>query len=562
MLFFHLVNHSDQNNQETCFRNSSLSSLSRLLKFLEIKLTFNPHDSGILHWLFLLSMIYLYNVAFVTFRLVFPYIQERYWYYFLLLDVFADIYYVLDLVVQLRTGFLHQGYLISTISSLSKQYILVDKAILFDVISVLPLDYLLLINSHISPYYNIIIGLRVLRFLKYYRIRHFFSRLEARSDNPSIIEIISLFVTLLNWIHIVACLYFGLSFLIGFENDNWVYPGYSDIFINTLGHINLAFGDVWQQYFHSLHWGTQIVTTIGEVPSPITDLEHCIVIMLLLCGIYLYATLIGEVGNTIQTLNVNRTRFTTRLDNIKQYMSKFLIESNLQYMVVKLFDHQWITKKGVDELEILENLPKKLRAQIAFSANRHLLEKNFLFSKQPLSYQIELILHMKTQILLPEEYIYKEGHVGNDMYIIREGRVQLTKSNNLNNCGECFEFRELTKGDFFGESCVINFDFIGRRREETAISKGFCSIWVLEKRILLEVLLDYPNVMDFLRSEFHNCYFLPQVDKGKIIKSGLYTLDELHLQMNTIDQYRREILFHFQKIQEEQIFIDYIIGKV
>ena len=507
-------------------------------------------------------MVYLYNVAFITFRLVFPYIQERYWLYFLFLDAFADTYYVLDLVVQMRTGFLYQGYLVTNIYSLSKQYILVEKAILFDVVAILPLDYLLLINSHISPYFNIIIGLRVLRFLKYYRIRHFFSRLEARSDNPSIIEIVSLFVTLLNWIHIVACLYFGLSLIIGFENDNWVYPGYNDIFINSFSHINLAFGDVWQQYFHSLHWGTQIVTTIGEVPSPITNFEHFIVILLLLCGIYLYATLIGEVGNTIQTLNVNRTRFTTRLDNIKQYMSKFSIEQNLQYMVVKLFDHQWISKKGVDEHEILENLPKKLRAQIAFSANRHLLDNNFLFSKQPLSYQIELILHMRTQTLLPEEYIYREGHVGNDMYIVREGRVQLTKSDTLCSSDDFFEYRELTKGDFFGESCVINFDFIGRRREETAISKGFCSIWVLEKRTLLEVLLDYPNVMDFLRSEFHNCYFLPQIDKGKIIKSGLYTLDELHHQMNTIDQYRREILFYFQKIQEEQIFIDYILGKV
>ncbi|KAI6650802.1 Cyclic nucleotide-gated olfactory channel [Oopsacas minuta] len=228
-------------------------------------------------------------------------------------------------------------------------------------------------------------------------------------------------------------------------------------------------------------------------------------------------------------------------------------------MVVKLFDHQWISKSGVDEYEILENLPKKLRAQIAFSANRHLLENNFLFRGQPLSYQIELILHMKTQTLLPEEYIYIEGHVGNDMYIIREGLVQLIKKNTETGCDE---YIELNKGNFFGQASVINFDYIGRRREETAKSKGFCSIWVLEKRILLEVLLDYPIVMDYLRNEFYQSYFHPQIDKSRIISNGLYNLEEIYHQIDTIDQYRKEILFHFHNIQEEQIFIDYVIGNV
>ena len=527
---------------------------------MEIKFTLNPYDSGILYWLFLLSIVYLYNIIAVSLRLVFPNVQERFWIYFLFLDIIADLYYLVDVLVQVRTGYLDQGYLVNSIFSITKHYIFVDKTFCFDIVSILPLDYLFLIHSYYLPYFNIVIGLRVFRYLKFYRIRLFFNRLEARSDNPSIVEIFSRFVSLVNWIHIVACIYFGLSLIIGFGKDIWVYPSefwFHPILNFTNFGIFSPDGDVWQQYCHSLHWGTQIVTTIGEVPSPISNFEHCIVIFLLLCGIYLYATLIGEVGNTIQTLNVNRTRFTTRLDNVKQYMSKFSIDLNLQDMVVRLFDHQWITKRGVDEYEILEDLPKKLRAQIAYSANKHLLQNNFLFKNHPLSYQIELILHMKTQTLLPDEFIYSEGHVGNDMYIIREGVVQQSRKSYHENS---FEYRELQKGDFFGESSVINFDYIGRRREETAKAKGFCSIWVLEKRILLEVLQDYPIVMNFLRNQFYIRHHHPQLDKKRMLSSGLYTLEELNHQMDTIIQYRKEMCTHFENIQGEQIFMNNILS--
>ena len=553
----YFVIETEVDSHDRFFVRSTTPFSSKIFDTVENKFTLNPYDSGILYWLFLLSIVYLYNILSVSLRLVFPIVQERHWVYFLLLDIAADLYYLIDVLVQVRTGYLDQGYLVNSIFSLTKQYIVVEKTFYFDIVSILPLDYLFLIHSYYLPYFNIIIGLRVLRFLKYYRIRLFFNRLEARSDNPSIVEIFSRFVTLVNWIHIVACIYFGLSLVIGFEKDIWVYPGYKYFLNFTNFDIYFPEGDVWQQYCHSLHWGTQIVTTIGEVPGPISNFEHCIVIFLLLCGIYLYATLIGEVGNTIQTLNVNRTRFTTRLDNVKQYMSKFLIDSNLQEMVVRLFDHQWITKRGVDEYEILEDLPKKLRAQIAFSANKHLLQNNFIFKNHPLSYQIELILHMKTQTLLPDEYIYSEGHVGNDMYIIREGVVQLIRRN----ChGNCYGYRKLQKGDFFGESSVINFDYIGRRRDETAKAKGFCSIWVLEKLILLEVLQDYPIVMNFLQSEFYMHHHHPQLDKKRMFTSGLYTLEELNHQMDTIKQYRKEMYTHFENIQDEQIYMNNILS--
>ena len=554
--FYLLVTETDADSHDKLLVPKTMPSSSKIFSAIEMMFTLNPYDSGILYWLFLLSIVYLYNILFVTLRLVFPDIQERYWIYFLFLDIVADLYYLLDVLVQVRTGYLNQGYLVNSIFSLAKHYIFIEKTFFFDIVSIFPLDYLLFIHSYYLPYFNIIIGLRVFRFLKYYRIRLFFNRLEARSDNPSIVEIVCRFVTLVNWIHIVACIYFGLSLIIGFDSYIWVYPCQKSAINFTNFGIYFPQGDVWQQYFHSLHWGTQIVTTIGEVPSPISNFEHFIVIFLLLCGIYLYATLIGEVGNTIQTLNVNRTRFTTRLDNVKQYMSKFLIDSNLQNMVVRLFDHQWITKRGVDEYEILEDLPKKLRAQIAYSANVHLLQNNFMFRNHPLSYQIELILHMKTQTLLPNEYIYSEGHVGNDMYIIREGVVQFIRRNyNGNRC-----YRDLQKGDYFGASSVINFDYIGRRREETAISKGYCSIWVLEKRILLEVLQDYPIVMNFLRSQFYVHYHHPQLDKKRMLTSGLYTLEELNHQMDTISQYQKEICTHFVNIQSEQIYMNDILS--
>ena len=74
------------------------------------------------------------------------------------------------------------------------------------------------------------------------------------------------------------------------------------------------------------------------------------------------------------------------------------------------------------------------------------------------------------------------------MYIIRSGRVELSQREK----GQ--QQFGIESGEYFGINCVINFNEFGRERSETATTEGFCDLLVLEKKDLLELLIDYPNV--------------------------------------------------------------------
>lgn len=85
-------------------------------------------------------------------------------------------------------------------------------------------------------------------------------------------------------IHWNACLYFAISFALGFGSDNWVY--------NINGPINSTLS---RQYIYSFYWSTLTLTTIGETPTPENDIEYLFVVADFLAGVLIFATIVGKL---------------------------------------------------------------------------------------------------------------------------------------------------------------------------------------------------------------------------------------------------------------------------
>lgn len=84
-------------------------------------------------------------------------------------------------------------------------------------------------------------------------------------------------------IHWNACLYFAISYALGFGSDNWVY--------NLNGTTNATLS---RQYIYSFYWSTLTLTTIGETPTPENDAEYLFVVADFLAGVLIFATIVGE----------------------------------------------------------------------------------------------------------------------------------------------------------------------------------------------------------------------------------------------------------------------------
>ena len=221
----------------------------------------------------------------------------------------------------------------------------------------------------------------------------FFDLTESSTKWPNLLRLFTLMFYLSLIIHWNACFYFLISKSIGFGSDGWVYPG-----IEGENATSGEYSQLFRQYIVSLYWSTLTLTTIGELPGPVTDGEHVFVILDYLVGVLIFATIIGMVGGIITNMNARRTVFQSRLDTIKHYMRYRNVGKDLQNRVIKWFDYLWATNHSLDEQEILQLLPDKLHAEIAIHVHFEALSQVKIFEQCEAGLLEELVLKLKPQV--------------------------------------------------------------------------------------------------------------------------------------------------------------------
>ena len=109
----------------------------------------------------------------------------------------------------------------------------------------------------------------------------------------------------------------SFSFFIGFQKDTWVYQGtpklvtqYMYRYVNVRMYnfsrfilLALTSYSSMNQLFlslpHSFYWSTLTLTTIGETPQPVQDIEYFFVTFDFLVGVLIFATIVGSIGRYV-----------------------------------------------------------------------------------------------------------------------------------------------------------------------------------------------------------------------------------------------------------------------
>lgn len=209
------------------------------------------------------------------------------------------------------TGYLDQGLLVRDAAKLRKHYFS-TKGWRLDLLSMLPTDiaYMWWPPSSCNARVPCPIIVRVNRLLRLPRLLEWFDRTETATGYPNAFRICKVVLAILVLIHWNACLYFAISYALGFGSDNWVY--------NLNGPRNST---LTRQYIYSFYWSTLTLTTIGETPTPENDAEYLFVVADFLAGVLIFATIVGNIGSMISNMNVARVEFQNRMDGVKQYMA-------------------------------------------------------------------------------------------------------------------------------------------------------------------------------------------------------------------------------------------------
>lgn len=382
--------------------------------------------------------------------------------------------------------------LIRDIKRLAKAYAVSWKFVL-DILSLLPFDifYTLIgVNSF----------LRMNRNCKMWRLMEFFEMAETHTNFPNILRISNVIMYIMILIHWFGCFYFGLSFLIGFGTDGWVFPDTN----------NPEYSSFWVQYSASFFWATLTLTTIGDTASPEKPIEIWFVILCSLMGVLIFATVFGNVGAMIKNMDGERIKFQNKVDTVKRYMELRGIGPELQERVIKWFDYTWKNKQSVDDKESLKLFPSKLRAEISIHIHMETLRKVAILQDCEPGLLVELVVKLKLQVYSPGDYICKKGDIGREMYIVKRGKLQVVSED------EKKVYVTLTEGAVFGEISVLHIEGnrTGNRRTASVKTLGFADLFCLTKQEFWSTLQDYPESKKVL------------VEKGKQLLRKDDLLDE------------------------------------
>ncbi|KAH7954096.1 hypothetical protein HPB49_015561 [Dermacentor silvarum] len=354
-----------------------------------------------------------------------------------------------------------------------------------DLISLVPTDiayFFLGVQCNVRVPCTVIVRLN--RLFRAYRMQEFSDRTEARTNFPYAFRIAKLIFLILVIIHWNACLYFAVSYAIGFGTDNWVYKNISLPVYGTLRH----------QYIYSFYWSTLTLTTIGEVPIPEKDAEYVFVVIDFLVGVLIFATIVGNVGSMITNMNAARADFQHRMDSVKQYMEFRKVSKELENRVIKWFDYLWTNKQSLDEDKITSMLPDKLKAEIAIHVHLDTLKRVKLFQDCEPGLLVQLVLKLRLQVFSPGDYICRKGDVGKEMYIVKRGKLSVVGDDGRT------VFATLSDGSVFGELSILNItgNRTGNRRTANVRSVGYSDLFCLSKEDLWIVLEEYAEAKKML----------------------------------------------------------------
>jgi voltage-gated potassium channel len=143
----------------------------------------------------------------------------------------------------------------------------------------------------------------------------------------------------------------------------------------------------------------------------------------------------------------------------------------------------------MNEGTLLADLPGPIRLEVLFHLTKDLIERVPLFKHCTPTLRNVLLMALEPQIFAPDGYIVREGEVGNGIYFISRGTVEITSQEGRETHGT------LESGDYFGDLSLL----LGERRTASVKSLTYCDVFLLARDQFERIKREYSEFRDTLK---------------------------------------------------------------
>ncbi|MEQ2188760.1 cyclic nucleotide gated channel beta 1 [Goodea atripinnis] len=413
-------------------------------------------------WLFFVVAAWNWNVWLIPVRWAFPYQTPENIHLWLLADYTCDFIYIADILIfQPRLQFVRGG----------------------DIVIPSPAEgdmmFLSFTQLHVSRIYS-----SLLLLSQYMVFFEFNDRMEAVMKKAYIYRVIRTSTYLLYSLHINACLFYWGSDYEGLGSTKWVYNGKGNAYIRCY------------------YFAVKTLITIGGLPDPTTVFEICFQLINYFVGVFAFSIMIGQMRDVVGAATAGENYYRACMDNTIKYMNSYNIPREVQNRIKTWYDYTWKIQgmlgkelNSLNEQELLIQLPAKMRLDIAVDVNYSIVSKVALFQGCDRQMVFDMLTRLKSVVYLPGDFVCKKGEIGREMYIIKQGEVQVVGGPDLQTV-----FVTIRAGSVFGEISLLAGGG-GNRRTANVKAHGFANLFILDKKDLAEILVHYPESQKLLRKK-------------------------------------------------------------
>eukprot|EP00929_Paragymnodinium_shiwhaense_P065045 TRINITY_DN32647_c0_g1_i1.p1 TRINITY_DN32647_c0_g1~~TRINITY_DN32647_c0_g1_i1.p1 ORF type:complete len:809 (-),score=172.40 TRINITY_DN32647_c0_g1_i1:207-2633(-) len=325
----------------------------------------------------------------------------------------VDMLFLIDVILNFRTGYISGGLVILRPWAVAKQYL--STWFLIDLCSSLPVDELS--DGRVSGFR----GLKLLKLMKLSRALKYLRPLKdaqeavideiegdvlsnrVRNGLRHFNTVIGMFI-LCHWL---AC----CMMLAGTE---WITSYISE---------HAAAG---QMYLAALYWAMTTMTTVGYGDIiPTSDYERLYSIIAMVIGGSFYGFLIGTITSIVSGSDLNTAKYNERMDLVCSFVDYYKFPSKMRKRVLKYFRGHMMEKSAQSLSDLVGELSPDLLKDISQYLISYDIRYNRLFEGLPFN----AVLRVQTiaQIVTAEagNVITMDGDSGTAMFIVRSGSLLL-----------------------------------------------------------------------------------------------------------------------------------------
>ena len=213
-----------------------------------------------------------------------------------------------------------------------------------------------------------------------------------------------------------------------------------------------------------------VTVGFGDIIPTATIAETMFTALTMYIGVVISCSTIGNLTNVVANMDSASAAYNRKLDNLKTYMNYRRLPGDLRIKINHYYEYLWSVTQGVEESQLLGDLPPGLSDQIRSHVLTRLLERVEELMGAPAYFHCALAGSMRQRIFSPKDAIIKRSEMMSGIYFLCRGVASIMDDRGMH------EKERVEEGGHFQEVKLFEKE---RPSTKTVMATSYCEVYVL-----------------------------------------------------------------------------------